>query len=79
MENIGLVILDVMMPEMNGENCFRAVRKMNPNAKIFLITGFTNDDSSYASLRDEAAGIIEKPFDLYKLTNDVKTVLDGRD
>ena len=72
---IGLVVLDVVMPDMGGEACFREIRKINPNAKVLLITGFTNDDSSYYEIKGDVVGIVEKPFDLYKLTETIRNAL----
>ncbi len=76
-DQISLVLLDVVMPEMRGEVCFREIRALNPNAKVLLMTGFTNDDSSYHAVRNEAVGLIEKPFDLYQMLEMIKSLLQA--
>ena len=75
---VGLVILDIMMPEMNGEACFREIRKIDPQAKVILLTGFTNEKTFYESMRNDIVGIVEKPFDLFKLTDAIKRALQLR-
>ena len=75
---IGLVILDIVMPEMNGESCLREILKIDPQAKVILLTGFTNEETFYESMRNDIVGIVEKPFDLFKLTDTIKRALQLR-
>ena len=39
-DNVDLVILDLTMPNMNGEECFYALKELNPDVKVILSTGF---------------------------------------
>ena len=39
-----LIILDMVMPKMNGEQCFKKIKKINPDAKVILSSGFTHEN-----------------------------------
>jgi CheY-like chemotaxis protein len=43
-EAINLVLLDAMMPDMNGCDVFKAIHRMNPQANVVLISGYTESD-----------------------------------
>lgn len=59
---IDLVLLDMTMPLMNGRDCFLAIREINPEAKVVMVSGFTGQND-IRPLRDLGlAGFIEKPY-----------------
>jgi DNA-binding NtrC family response regulator len=60
---IDLVILDMVMPEMNGHDTFREMKKINPGIKALLATGFSMNSEVQAILDDGVLGFIQKPFD----------------
>ncbi len=61
-KNISLVILDMVMPIMNGSECFEKLKQINPDVKVIIASGFTND-ASFATLKEHGAcGFIRKPF-----------------
>lgn len=64
---IDLVILDVIMPEMNGIDCFYTLRKIEPNLKIILSSGFAKDADLEQLKHDGLAGYIRKPYNLEDL------------
>jgi len=74
-DNIDLVILDMIMPEMGGKECFHRLREINPGIKVLLNTGFTADDSAHEMLKDGVIDVVEKPFDIYKLSRAVEKAL----
>ena len=60
--HIDLVILDMIMPKMGGIDTFRALRKINPEAKIIIASGFAKD-RSILDLKDEGlVDFIGKPY-----------------
>ena len=67
-KEIDLIILDMVMPEMGGKECFYRLKEINPEAKIILVTGYTTDPTFMKEIQDSAAGIIEKPFKLHEFT-----------
>ena len=66
-----LVISDLRMPEMNGFEFIRKVRKMNPKVKVLLMTAFEINDSEFATVlpKPEIDGFIQKPISMRKLNS----------
>src|SRR2546423_57968 len=57
---IGLVVLDMAMPVMDGVECFHRLRKIS-GVPVLVATGYANDEPLQALVADGAM-IIEKPF-----------------
>jgi CheY-like chemotaxis protein len=75
-DSIGLVLLDLIMPEMDGNRCLREILRINPKAKVIIASGYTLDGRSGGILGVGAKGIVEKPYSMRQLLNRVRTVLD---
>jgi CheY-like chemotaxis protein len=74
---IDLVLLDMIMPDMGGRECLARLRKVDPNARVLIATGYTSDGSAQELLREGALAIVEKPLDLQALTERIGGILDG--
>lgn len=61
-DEVDLILLDMVMPGMSGEATFRALRKIHPEAKVLLTTGFASEGQSDSLLKDGALSIIHKPY-----------------
>ena len=59
---IDLVILDMIMPEMNGRDCFFELRKMEPELRVILSSGFSRVDDLEDMKKAGLAGFIQKPY-----------------
>ncbi len=57
-----LVILDMIMPEMNGRDCFAALRKINPGIRIVLSSGFSREEDLKQMREQGLCGYIRKPY-----------------
>ena len=62
-----LYFVDVRMPGLNGLDTFRALRQIDPDASVVMITGYTVDDILDQALKEGAKDIIHKPFDISKI------------
>ncbi|MFA5356413.1 MAG: response regulator [Candidatus Omnitrophota bacterium] len=62
--DIELVVLDVMMPDMNGLELLNEVRKANAHCRIAVMTAYSSKDIAIEALRLHADEYIEKPFDI---------------
>ncbi|MBN2711493.1 MAG: transporter substrate-binding domain-containing protein [Planctomycetes bacterium] len=60
--SIDLVILDMVMPEMNGRDCFRVLKSIKPDQRIVLASGFADEDDLIAMKEAGLTGFIRKPF-----------------
>lgn len=68
-DKIDLVILDMVMPEMNGPTCFNKIREINKDAKIIAISGFTREMVTDELLDKGLLGFIKKPINRIELSN----------
>jgi PAS domain S-box-containing protein len=63
-EDISFVILDLTMPHMDGEQCFRELRTLNPDVKVILSSGFSELEVTQKFVGKGLAGFIQKPYKL---------------
>ena len=61
-ERIGLVLTDIVMPDMSGLELLEAMRLHRPNLPIVLVTGANTRDNLTEALRRGADGLVAKPF-----------------
>lgn len=67
-ETIDLVILDLMMPEIDGFETFARLKKINPDVKVILSSGYSLDGQIQELLDQGALDFIQKPFKVSQLT-----------
>lgn len=70
--SIGLILLDLNMPFMNGEQTYRELRKLDPSVKVVLCTGSAASGREPAWANADLAGILRKPFGFHDLERVVK-------
>lgn len=75
---IHLAILDMEMPEMSGTQAFFELRKIDPNLRILICSGYDLDERMRALMKAGAAGLIRKPFQMASLVEEVRTALQGK-
>ncbi|BCG46476.1 Multi-sensor hybrid histidine kinase [Citrifermentans bremense] len=68
------VILDLTMPGMDGEECFRELRRIDPEAKVIVSSGFSEQDVVQKFPGKELAGYIQKPYTLKALKEVMRKV-----
>ncbi|MBI9098107.1 MAG: DUF3365 domain-containing protein [Spirochaetaceae bacterium] len=73
---IDLVIIDMIMPHMNGSEAFYKMRKIDKNCKVIISSGFTKDENLDELKKSGLAGFIEKPFRDYELSKLITEVLN---
>jgi two-component system response regulator HydG len=61
------VIVDLMMPDINGLDVLRAIREIDPTCQIILMTGQSSVDTAIEAVKLGALDYISKPFDLKRL------------
>ena len=74
---IHLLVTDVIMPEMNGQELAGALASIFPKLKILFMSGYTSDVIAHHGVLDEGINFIEKPFSLQKLADSVRKALDN--
>ncbi len=71
---INLVILDMMMPQVDGVEAFRILRTIDPDVKVIVCSGFSVEGKASLILADGAIGFLQKPFSAGQL---LKIVTDA--
>ena len=66
---IDVVLLDMVMPDMSGSECFSKLRAIRPDAKVILCTGYDRNHTVQNLLNQGVAGFIQKPYDLEELAH----------
>jgi len=73
---IGLVLLDIIMPRMGGKGTFRTLRQMAPALPVLLTSGYTVEGLAQEILNEGANGFIQKPYRLSELAGTIREILD---
>ncbi|MCX8043656.1 MAG: response regulator [Desulfobacterota bacterium] len=71
-----LVLLDFVMPKMNGLEFLAAVKEINPKLPVLMISGYRTRDNTLEALRLGAIGFIKKPFSLNDVLKNLRLVLN---
>ncbi len=59
-----LIILDLMMPKLDGIEVLRRIRKLDTDIAVVIFTGFPNLESAVASMKLDAVDYLKKPFNV---------------
>jgi len=73
---IDLVILDMIMPEMNGIETYKQLKKLNPSLKIIISSGYSDKEQDLSIIQGEIEGFLVKPYKVNELAQAVRNVLD---
>jgi PAS domain S-box-containing protein len=73
-DEIEMVLLDMVMPEMNGLAVFEKIKEIDPTAKIIMTSGFSQE----GRIPKDADGFLPKPYRKNQLTDIIKRVLSGQ-
>jgi two-component system, cell cycle sensor histidine kinase and response regulator CckA len=74
---VGLVLLDLTMPVLGGEEALRELRRVRPQVKIVLSSGFNEAEAIQRFAGQRLSGFIQKPYTAAQLAEKIKTVLEG--
>jgi two-component system, NarL family, response regulator NreC len=72
-----VVLMDVVMPGLNGLEATRQIRKVAPATKVVMLSGFVDEDQLLESIRAGASGYIIKKSDITELVLAIQTVNRG--
>jgi CheY-like chemotaxis protein len=74
-EEIVCVLLDLTMPQLDGEQVFREMRRLRPEAKVILSSGYDESDVAQRFAGGGLAGFIQKPYRGTSLRAKLKEIL----
>lgn len=73
-----VLLLDIRMPEMDGVECTRIVKKKCPETKVIILTTFNDDEYIIDALANEASGYILKDIEVEKLVEAIHDAVQGK-
>lgn len=73
-----VLLLDIRMPEMDGVECTKIVKKKCPETKVIILTTFNDDEYIIEALANEASGYILKDIEVEKLIEAIHDAVQGK-
>jgi PAS domain S-box-containing protein len=74
-KEIALVVLDMIMPEMDGGDVFRSLKEINVKARVVLSSGYSISGQAGGIIAEGARGFVQKPFTIYELCGAIRKAL----
>ena len=74
-DGIDLVIIDMIMPEMSGGELYVELKKLNPQIKALLSSGYSLNEKAQKVIDQGINGFIQKPFNAAQLTHTIQEIL----
>ena len=75
-EEIDVVILDMIMPDMGGDEVYDRIKAINPKVKALLSSGYSINGTAREIINRGCNGFIQKPFKLEELSQKLREILD---
>jgi PAS domain S-box-containing protein len=76
--DIDIVILDMNMPKMSGEQCFRLLKKINPNVRVIIATGYGDNSKRKVLQKEGVRAFIQKPYKAAELSAKIAELTGSR-
>ena len=77
-QEIGIVVLDMIMPGMGGGDTYDRLKELNPDIKVLLSSGYSINGQATKILERGCDGFIQKPFNVMGLSRKIRGVLDKK-
>jgi len=73
-----LVILDMIMPDMNGQEVYDRLKKIKPDVKVLLSSGYGRTQAVDDILKRGGNGFVQKPFRIKVLSKAIKKIINNK-
>ncbi len=73
---IDIVILDMIMPGMNGAEVYERLKRINADVRIVLLSAYSRDREATTILANRCDGFIQKPFKIHDLSRSIRQAMD---
>ena len=77
--DIAFVMLDLTMPKMDGEQCFRELKKIDPAVKVIISSGYNEFEVSQKFVGKNISAFVQKPYKFATLKNAIKDLINTKD
>jgi len=74
-----VVLMDIKLSGMNGVDAFKAIKKISPKTRAIMMTAYAVDELIEEALNECAFAVLNKPFDMDKLLELIKSATKARD
>jgi DNA-binding NtrC family response regulator len=71
-ESYDAIVMDFMMPEIDGLKALKELKKINPDLQIILLTGYATMEKNIEAKNLGAMDLVEKPADIDTLTDKIR-------
>jgi CheY-like chemotaxis protein len=78
-DQIDMVVLDMVMPEMGGGAVYDRLKEVNPDIKVLLSSGYSINGQAKEILARGCDGFIQKPYSILDLSLKMREVLDKKE
>jgi len=75
-DRIDILLLDIVMPKMSGREVYERIKKIKPDIKLLMASGYPADFISQKGILEEGLNFIAKPMSPPKLLKKMREVLD---
>ena len=75
---IDMVILDMILPDMDGGDTYDRLKEINPGIKVLLASGYDIDYQGRDIMERGCDGFIQKPFNMNELLEKIRGILTSR-
>ena len=75
-DSIDLILLDIIMPELNGEEVFQRMKEKKPDVKVLLSSGYSIDWQARQMIKNGCSAFIQKPFTMKQISVQIRKILD---
>ncbi len=76
-QQIRFVLMDLTMPRMNGEEAFREFRRIDPDVKVIICSGYNEQEVSQKFVGKGLAGFLKKPYLFSELQEKIQRLLNN--
>jgi CheY-like chemotaxis protein len=76
-KEIDLVLMDLTMPHMDGAKAFGELRRLNPEVRVVLASGYSHEDVAARFAGRGLSGVLQKPYTLAKLRETLAGLMPG--
>jgi len=75
LQEIDLVVLDMTMPKMGGAECYRELKRINPDVSVVIASGYDEGETTSQFSGDSLVVFIQKPYSMKTLTETMQAAL----
>jgi CheY-like chemotaxis protein len=74
-DDVDMVILDMIMPDMGGGEAYDKLKEINPDIRVLLSSGYSIEGEARQTLARGCNGFIQKPFSIKQLSEKMRAIL----